>query len=89
MVNFYVAILILKMERKKQHFWHIMLYYVKKGKNATEMQKLDLYSIWRRCYDSSNMSKVVCEASSWRFFPWTIIRGPIDQLKFLVIKLRY
>ena len=25
--------------RKKQHFWHIMLYYFKKGKNATEMQK--------------------------------------------------
>ena len=22
-----------------QHFWHIMLYYFKKGKNATEMQK--------------------------------------------------
>ena len=22
-----------------QHFWHIMIYYFKKGKNATEMQK--------------------------------------------------
>ena len=22
-----------------QHFWHIMLYYFKKNKNATEMQK--------------------------------------------------
>ena len=22
-----------------QYFWHIMLYYFKKGKNATEMQK--------------------------------------------------
>ena len=27
------------MEEKKQHFWHIMLYYVNKGKNATETQK--------------------------------------------------
>ena len=27
------------MDQKKQHFWHIMLYYFKKGKNATEMQK--------------------------------------------------
>jgi len=27
------------MEERKQHFWHIMLYYLKKGKNATEMQK--------------------------------------------------
>ena len=27
------------MEEKKQHFWHIMLYYFKKGKNTTEAQK--------------------------------------------------
>ena len=27
------------MEENMQYFWHIMLYYVKKGKNATEMQK--------------------------------------------------
>ena len=27
------------MEGKKQHFRHIMLYYFKKGKNATERQK--------------------------------------------------
>ena len=39
LVNFCVAILILKMEEKKQHLWHTMLYYFKKGKNATETQK--------------------------------------------------
>ena len=38
-MNFCVVILILKIEEKKQHFWHIMLYYFKKGKNATETQK--------------------------------------------------
>ena len=38
-MNFCVAILILKMEESKQHFWYIMLYYFKKGKNTTEMQK--------------------------------------------------
>ena len=27
------------MEENMQHFWHIMLYYFKKNKNATEMQK--------------------------------------------------
>ena len=27
------------MEEKKQDFWHIMLYYFKKGKNATETHK--------------------------------------------------
>ena len=38
-MNFCVAILILKMEEKKQHFWHIVFYYFKKGKNAPERQK--------------------------------------------------
>ena len=37
LVNFYVAILTLKME-EKQHFQH-MLYHFKKGKNTTKMQK--------------------------------------------------
>ena len=34
-----MAILISKMKENMQHFWHIMLYYFKRGKNATEMQK--------------------------------------------------
>ena len=29
----------LKMEENRQHFQHIMLYYFKKGKNATKTQK--------------------------------------------------
>ena len=39
MVNFCAAILILKVEEDTQHFWHIMLYYFKNGKNATETHK--------------------------------------------------
>ena len=39
LVNFCVAILISKMEESMQHFWHTMLYYFKKGKNVSEMQK--------------------------------------------------
>ena len=27
------------MEENMQHFWHIMLYYFKKGKNISETQK--------------------------------------------------
>ena len=38
-MNFCIAILILKVEEKKQRFRHIMLYYFKKGKNTTEKQK--------------------------------------------------
>ena len=39
-MNFCVAFLILKMEENMQHFWHVMLYYFKKGKNTTKMQKI-------------------------------------------------
>ena len=39
LVNFCVAILILKMEENMQHFWYIMLYYFKKDKNATGIGK--------------------------------------------------
>ena len=38
-MNFCAAILILKVEEDTQHFWHIMLYYFKKGKKATKMQQ--------------------------------------------------
>ena len=38
-MNFCAAILILKMEENMQCFWPVILYYFKKGKNATEMQK--------------------------------------------------
>ena len=27
------------MKENSQHFWHVMLYYFKESKNATEMQK--------------------------------------------------
>ena len=29
----------LKMEEDTQHFWHIMLYYFKQGKNETKTQR--------------------------------------------------
>ena len=37
--EFCVVILILKMEENTQHFSNVMLYYFKKDKNSTEMQK--------------------------------------------------
>ena len=67
LVNFCVAILILKMEENMQHFQHIMLYYFQKGENSTETHKKDLCSVWWRCCDWLNTSKVVCEVSCWRF----------------------
>ena len=37
--EFLCSILILKMEDNMLHFWHIMLYYFKKGKSATKTRK--------------------------------------------------
>ena len=41
LVNFCVAILVVTMEENTflQHFWRVMLYYFKKGKNKTETYK--------------------------------------------------
>ena len=39
LVNFCIAILILKLQENMQYFQHVMLYYVIKGKNATETPK--------------------------------------------------
>ena len=44
LVNFCVAILILKMKENRQCFWNIMLYYFKKGK-TTETQKR-IYTVY-------------------------------------------
>ena len=38
-MNFCVAILILQMEEKRQHFGHIIFCYFNKSKNTTKMQK--------------------------------------------------
>ena len=39
-MNLCAVILILKNEEDTQHFWCIMLSHFKKGKNATETQKI-------------------------------------------------
>ena len=39
LVNFCADTFILKIEEYTQHFWCIMFYYFKKGKNANEVQK--------------------------------------------------
>ena len=45
-MNFCVAILVLKMEENTQHFHHSMVYYFKKAKNATEMQKKKVCAVY-------------------------------------------
>ena len=38
-MNFCVAILILKIEENVQHFWPVMVYFFRKGRNTTEIKK--------------------------------------------------
>ena len=90
LVNFCVAILILKIEGKKQHFWHIMLYYFKKGKNTTETQK-------KICavYGEGVVTDQTCQKWFAKFCAgdfsrsWTMLHGRVDQLKLIGIKSRH
>ena len=56
----------LKMEETSNIF-HILEIKVNKGENTTESQNKDLFSVWRKCSDLSNVSKVVGEDLCWRF----------------------
>ena len=52
----FLCILILKMEEKKQHFRHIMLYYFKKG-NATETHTKKICAV----YEESAVTDQTCQ----------------------------
>ena len=73
------------MEEKKQHFQHVMLYYFKKGKNATEMQK-------KTCavYGEGAVTDQTCQKWFAKFcsgdFSLDDAPGQVDQLKLIVIK---
>ena len=79
-----VAILILKMEENTQHFWHIMLYCFKKGKNTTETRKK-----MRAVYGEGAVTEHV-ESGLWSFVLeiscWTMLHGWVDKLKLIAIK---
>ena len=74
------------MEEKKQHFRHIMLYYFKKGKNATETHK-------KICavYGEGTVTDRTCQKRSFmlEISRWTMLHGQVDQLKLIVIKSRH
>ena len=87
LVNFSVAILILNL-KEKQHFRHIMLYYLKKGKNATVVQK-----IFVQCMKKLLWLIKCVKNSLWNFlleiFHWMKFHGQVDPLKLIVTKLQH
>ena len=55
------------------------------GKNQQKCKKKkDLCSVWRRCRDWSNVSKVVCKVLCWRF-----LAGWCSVVRLIAIKSRH
>ena len=82
-MNFCVDSLILKAEENMQQFWHIMLYYFKKGKNVTEMQK--------NCavYGEGAVTDQMRQTWFPKFPAGDFsLDGQADQLKLIVTKMR-
>ena len=59
----------------------------KKYKVQLKCKKINLCIVWRRFWDWSNRSKVVCEVPCWRFLTGLRSMVTLDQLKLRVIKL--
>ena len=91
MANFCVAILILNMEENTQHFWHIMLSYFKKSKNATETQKIRFMQyigkvLWLIKCIKSGLQSSVLEISHWTMLQLgTRVEVDSDQIKLLIV----
>ena len=75
------------MEENMQYFQYIMLYYLKKGKNATEMQK----EICVLCGEGA-VTDGTCKTWFAMFVleisHWTMFHSIVDQLKLIAMKLR-
>ena len=70
-----------------QHFWHIILYYFKKHKNATETQKHK-----RICtaYGEGAVTDQTCQKWFAKFLAGQCsVVCLVDQVKLMVIKSRY
>ena len=82
-----ICVAMLEMEENKWHFCHIMLYYLKKGKNTTEMQN-------KICavYGEGAVSDWTCQSGLRSFVleicPWLMLHGRVEQLKLTAIKQR-
>ena len=75
-MNFCVAILISKVEENIQHFWHVMLYYFKKGKNTTETRCVQCKEkvLWLTDCIQSGLQSFVLKVSRW-----TMLHNRVDQ----------
>ena len=93
LLNFCIAILLLKMEEIMQHFQHIMVYHFNKGKNTTKTHTHThthtLCSVWRRCCDQLECVKSGLWSSVLEISCWMMLHSWVDQLKLIAIKSRH
>ena len=82
LVNFYVAILVLKTEENTQHVQHIMVYYFKKGKMQLKLKK-KISAV----YGEGSVIDWTCQKWFAKFcagdFSLDDASGRIDQLKLI------
>ena len=74
---------------EKQQFWHIMLYYSKKDKNATEMQEKKIFSVYGEGAETDwTCQKWFVKFCAREFLLDNALQSA-DQLKLIAIKLKY
>ena len=78
----------LKMEENKQRFQHIMLYYFKKGRNATETHK-KICAVYREGAVSDWMCQRALRSFVLEISPWTTLHCHVDQFKSIGISSRH
>ena len=76
------------MEENIQHFWHIMLYYFKEGKNTTEVQKNICAVQGEGAVTDSACQKWFAKFCAGDFSPDDAPQSG-NQLKLTAIKLRH
>ena len=70
-----------------QHFQHILLYYFKKDKNATETQRF--MHCMEKVLQPIKRVKGGLQSSVLEVSLWTMLHGWVDWLKLIAIKSRH
>ena len=74
------------MEEDMQQFWSITLYYFKKDKSSTEMQK-KICAVYREgAMTDQTCQKWFVKFHAEDFSYWTTLQSWVDQLKLTAIK---
>ena len=74
--------------KNKQHFQHIMLYYFKKGENATETQK-NICAVYGKGAATDQTCQSGLQSFMLEMSRWMMLHSWVGQLKLTAIKSRH